>query len=221
MLLAPFQKDLLKNISTWLELLEELSKNTTDTSGLPKLEVSLRSGNLFSGSVVGLKRSVEENLLMLLEDAELHARPRLHLIQCEDITALSFVDPSVLLSLVSKDKPIVPELELKRRIKTIEDKIEEFVASRIPISLNQLSERDRNQAIQLIEELPSIFVKLMKDQIGKNILTESISSIEIQMGETATAKLNNKQLLCIFEKDSEIFLSKQKETLFNSIEKAL
>jgi hypothetical protein len=216
-----FQKDLLKNISAWLELLEEVAKNTTDTSGLPKLEVSLRSGKTFCGSVLGLKRSVDENLLMLSEEAEPQARQKLHLIQCEEISALSFIDPNVFLAIASNQQPVVSELEVKRKIKTIEDEIEQIVSARIPVSFDTVAEAYRSRALQLTETLPSIFSTLMSDGTGKELIPESISSIGIQVGKTAETHLNNKHLLCVFAKDSEVFLSKQKEALFHSIQKAL
>lgn len=221
MLFESFQKDVLKNISTWFEILEEISKNTTDTSGLPKLEVSLRSGRMFSGSVIGLKKSVDENLVMLLEYPELHSRARIHLIKCEDICTLSFIDPDIFLSISSKEKPVITEFELKRRVKAVEERIEQILSSHIPISINQVSESDRSRVADLTEELPAIFSKLIKDDTGKNLIQKSIVSIDIQLGKTAETNLNNKHLICIFAQDSELFLSKQKEILFHSIEKVL
>jgi len=216
-----YQKDLLKNIFSWLEILEEISKNTTDTSGLPKLEVSLNSGRTFAGSVIGLKTSIEGNILMLLEQADLYYNSRIHLIQCEEIAALSFVDPATYLSIFTK--PIVSELELKRKAKIIEDHIKELTSTNIPISLlhESITESDRSQVLQLIQEFPSIFKKLITDNTSKKMVSESIIHINIQMDKTTGSQLNDKTLICTFEKNSEEFLSKQKEKLFHSIEKAL
>jgi hypothetical protein len=218
--IANYQKNLLKNISTWIEILEEMSKNTTDTSGLPKLEVSLRSGRMYSGSVIGLKKSTDENFVLLWEQPDLHIKARVHLIQCEDITALSFVDPDTFVSIFSK--PVVSELELKRKTKAIEDQIEEIVSKRISVSLSSsITESDRSHVLQMIEVIPEIFKKLTEDNISKNAVSEQISEIEIQVDKTAGTILNKNQLICIFAKDSEVFLSRQKDALFNSIEKVL
>ena len=220
-MIETYQKDLLKNIFSWLEILEEISKNTTDTSGLPKLEVSLNSGRTFAGSVIGLKTSIEGNILMLLEQADLYYNSRIHLIQCEEIAALSFVDPATYLSIFTK--PIVSELELKRKAKIIEDHIKELTSTNIPISLlhESITESDRSQVLQLIQEFPSIFKKLITDNTSKKMVSESIIHINIQMDKTTGSQLNDKTLICTFEKNSEEFLSKQKEKLFHSIEKAL
>lgn len=219
-MIATYQKDLLKRISSWLEILEEISKNTTDTSGLPKLEVSLRSGRLFSGSVIGLKKSTDENLLMLLEHAGLHAKERIHLILCEDITALSFIDPETCLSVFSK--PVISELELKRKTKNIEDALEQIVSKRIPVLLDPaIAESDRSHVLKLIQAFPEIFERLTADDISKNAVFGQISGIEIRVDKSPGTILNKKQLICIFAKDSEVFLSRQKEALFYSIEKVL
>lgn len=220
-MIESYQKDLLKGISSWFEILEELSKNTTDTSGLPKLEVSLRSGRMFAGSVIGLKTSIEGNVLMLLEQAEIHSKARAHLIQCEEIAALSFVDPEVYLSIFSKS--IISELELNRKSKIIEDEIEKILSTRIAISFHKesIKESDRSQILQLIQELPTIFRKLTKDTIGNSQITENVLDIEIRMGKTAETNLTKKHLICTFAKDSEVYLSKQKEALLHSIEKVL
>ncbi len=218
--IANYQKNLLKNISTWLEILEEMSKNTTDTSGLPKLEVSLRSGRLYAGSVIGLKKSTNETFVMLLEHADLHTKSRIHLIQCEDIAALSFIDPDIYLSIFSK--PIVSELELKRKLKVVEDELECILSKPIPVSLStSITESDRSHVLQMAEGFPEIFKKLTADDISKNLIFEQISDIEIQMDKTAGTILNKNKLICIFAKDSDIFLSRQKEALFYSIEKVL
>jgi len=218
-----YQKDLLKNIYSWFEILEELSKNTTDTSSLPKLEVSLRSGRMFAGSVIGLKTSIEGNVLMLLEQADVLYNSRIHLIQCEEITSVSFIDPTTYLSIFSKEKSIISELELKRKTKTVEDQLEQIASKRIYISLHtdSISETDRSHALKLIENLPKIIAQLQKDALGKELVTERIDGIEIQMGKTAETRLNDKLLICVFEKDTELFLSKQKEALLESIEKIL
>lgn len=220
-MIESYQKNLLKNSFSWLEILEELSKNTTDTSSLPKLEVSLRSGRMFAGSVIGLKRSVGENLLMLLEYPELNSRARIHLIQCEDIAALSFVDPDVYLSIFSK--PIISELELKRKTKTVEDQLDQIVSKRISISLHtdSMSETDRSHVLKLVENIPKIIEQLQKDALGKGLVAEQVDGIEIQMGNAAETRLTDKQLICVFEKDTELFLSKQKEALLESIERVL
>lgn len=220
-MIKSFQKDLLKNISSWFEILEEMSKNTTDTSSLPKLEVSLRSGSMFSGSVIGLKKTSHENLLMMLEQVDIQSKARIHLIQCEEVCAVSFVDPTVYLSIFSK--PIISELELKRKLKSIEERIEEATITKIAIDVSHasISEVERNHVVKLAETLPSIFNILMKDNMAKSLILENITSIAIQVGEIAHTSLSNKLLTCVFEKDSEVFLSKQKEDLFLSIEKAL
>ena len=220
-MIESIQKDLLKDISTWFEILEEISKNTTDTSGLPKLEVSLRSGRMFSGSVTGLQKSTHQNILMLLEQADQQSKARVHLIQCEEVSAVSFVDPTVYLSIFSK--PIISELEMKRKVKSVEERIEEATITKIAIDVSHasISEVERNHVVKLAETLPSIFNILMKDNMAKSLILENITSIAIQVGEIAHTSLSNKLLTCVFEKDSDVFLSKQKEDLFLSIEKAL
>lgn len=220
-MIESIQKDLLKDISSWFEILEEISKNTTDTSGLPKLEVSLRSGRMFSGSVIGLQKSTHQNILMLLEQADQQSKARVHLIQCEEVSAVSFVDPTVYLSIFSK--PLISELEMKRKIKSVEERIEEATITKIAIDVSHasISEVERNHVVKLAETLPSIFNKLMKDNMAKSIILENISGIEIQLGKIAETKLENNILICIFSTNSEVYLSKQKEDLFLSIEKAL
>jgi len=222
-MIESYQNDFLKDFTSWFEILVELSKNTSDTSSLPKLEVSLRSGRQYTGYVIGLKKSVQENVLMLLEDHTTTNKSSIHLLYCDEISVLTFTDPLNLMSLLESKKTAISELELKRRSQKVEEQIELSLSKKIPISLQYttISEFDRNYIIQLIEALPQIFENISKDNLGKNQILESVDDIEILMGKTTETSLQNKILVCMFSNSSQIFISKQKETLLQSIEKVL
>ncbi len=216
------QKDLLKGFTAWFETLVAIVNQAKDTSSLPKLEVSLRSGSRFTGSVIGFQKSENENLLMLLEEADLYYKSCVHLVLLSEIVSVSLIDPKTYLSIFSKERPIVSELELRRKTKLAEEHIKAF-AHHISVSLilESISEADRFHVLEMVETLPSIFEGLCKDETDRNIVVSNVASLEIQIGKTAKTTLKDKHLTIVLSKTPGLILADEQARLLDSIEKAL
>lgn len=224
-MIESYQKDLLKDFNSWFETLVEIANKTKDTSSLPKLEVSLRSGVRYLGNLIGFQKSENENknLLMLFEEADLYAKSGLHLVLCSEIVAISLVDPKSFLRAFSQEKSNVSELELRRKTKLVEEQLEQLTSQRFPISLilETISESDRNHVLQIVEVLTAIFESLTKEEMDKNIVLSNISSLEIQVSKTAQTTLENKHLTIVLSKTPDLILANEQKRLLDSIEKAL
>lgn len=222
-MIGSYQKDLLKSFTNWFEILAYKANNTNDTSGLPKLEVFLRSGNKFAGCVIGFQKSEFENLLMLLEEPDLYSKSNVHLIHCAEIVAVSLVEPKNYLRFFSKTKPTVSELELKRKTKSVEDQIAQTAEKNISIALplDTISETDRYYLFQMIGSLPAIFESLCKDKLGKTTVHSTIERIEIQVSKMAQTRLKDHCLMLHLNKIPEQNIEDEKDNLLYYIEKAL
>lgn len=222
-MIESYQKDFLKGFTHWFEILVNKANNTKDTSGLPKLEVFLRSGNKFAGCVIGFQKSEFENLLMLLEEADLYSRSNVHLIHCTEIVAVSLVEPNSYLRIFSTEKPIVSELELKRKAKSVEAQIVHTIGKGISIALllDTISESDRHYVLQMLDSLPAIFESLCKDELGKTTVNSTIESIEIQVSKMAQTTLKYKCLMLYLNKTPDQNMTNEKDNLLYYIEKAL
>ncbi|WP_299248984.1 hypothetical protein [uncultured Cytophaga sp.] len=223
MLIESLQKDLLKDFSEWFDLLAEKSKNTTDTLSLPKLEVSLRSGRTFTGVIVGLKTSESDRLLMLLEHTSVQNKECVHLIQTQEIIALSFLDAHAMLAVLADDETIISNLDLKRKINQLEDSLEKLLSKRISISINfnDTTNKNKNRIVKIAELLPEFFGQLTKDSMGMQSVTANIEKVVLEVAEKSNTALQNKTLTIPFSHTAYVSFAIDKEAIIQSIELVL
>lgn len=222
-MIASYQEHLFKDFSTWFSILSELATNTKETSGLPKLEVSLHSGNRFFGNVIGFQSSDQGSTLFLLEQADVYSKSSVHIVQCAEIIAISLVDPKTYLDIFLNRPAFVSDLELKRKTKLVEDQLEQIVSRSLPITLllSSMTEQNRSHVLQMVEALPAIFKKLCKDDMGMNAVASNIRNIEVLVAKTNQTTLENKQLTLALAKITNQSGEREKDALLHSIEKML
>ncbi|WP_028980654.1 hypothetical protein [Sporocytophaga myxococcoides] len=222
-MIASYQEHLFKDFSAWFNILSELATNTKETSSLPKLEVSLHSGNRFFGNVIGYQSSDQGGTLFLLEQADVYSKSNVHIVRCSEIIAISLIEPKTYLDIFINQPVFVSELELKRKTKLVEDELLQIVSRSLPITLllSSMTEQNRSHVLQMVEALPTIFKNLCKDEMGKNAIALNISNIEIQAAKTNQTTLENKQLTLALAKIANLSGEREKELLLHSIEKLL
>lgn len=222
-MIASYQEHLFKDFSAWFNILSELATNTKETSSLPKLEVSLRSGNRFFGNVIGYQSSEQGGTLFLLEQADVYSKSNVHIVQCAEIIAISLNEPKTYLDIFLNRPAFVSELELKRKTKLVEDQLGQIVSRSLPITLllSSMTEQNRSHVLQMVESLPSIFKNLCKDEMGKNAVAANITNIEIQGAKANQTTLENKHLTLALAKIPNLNGEREKDVLFHSIEKVL
>lgn len=222
-MITSYQDYLFKDFSAWFSTLAEIATKSKETSSLPKLEVSLRSGSRFLGNVIGYQSLVQGSTLLLLEQADVYSRSNVHIIQCTEIVAISLVDPKTYLDIFLNQPTFVSELELKRRTKLVEDQLAEIVSGSLPINflLSSITEENRSHVLQMIEALPSIFKSICKDDMGKKAVSLNVTNIEIHGAKINQTTLENKHLILALAKGVNLSGESEKEDLLQSIEKVL
>ncbi len=222
-MITSYQEYLFKDFSAWFNTLAEIATKSKETSSLPKLEVSLRSGNRFFGNVIGYHSLAQGSTLFLLEQADAYSRTNVHIIQCAEIVAISLVDPKTYLDIFFNQPTLVSELELKRRTKLVEEQLEQIVSGLLPINLllSSITEENRSHVLQVIEALPIIFKSICKDDMGKKAVSLNVTSIDIHGAETNQTTLENKHLKLALAKRANLSGEREKEELLHFIEKVL
>ncbi len=225
MIIDQYKNALFKSLSSWFSELAVLAEQTDDSSNLPRLELSLRSGQVIRGSILQVQQTAHEQWLMLLGLADVYTKSELTFLSGNEVVALTLLEPEKYLKqfVVTPDPKQVGELELKRAVQHIESELEKTLQLSIPIQLsgNGIPEQARWDVLRTVGFLPSLFSAIGSDKLGKKQIRENITAIRIEAADKNQTLLEQKTLVMRLKSPLSVSVTKEKERLKTEIEQLL
>lgn len=220
-----FKGVMFRNFRSWFLELAKLAEQTDDNSNLPKLELSLRSGHVIRGSILKVQDDTHEQLLMVLGLLDPYTKSEISFISSSEVVALTLLEPEVYLKqfAVPADSKAVGPLELKRAVKNIESELEKVLQFQLTLHIeaDTIPETSRWDVFRTIGFLPSLFMQVASDDLGKRLVRENIASICIVPAAANKTSLHEKTLTLSVASPLAIPAGKEKERLRREIESVL
>jgi hypothetical protein len=224
-MIESYKKNLFRDFTSWFTELADLAHNVTDNSSLLKLELLLHSGNSICGSIIHCKKAPQDYLLMILGFPDSYSKSEITLVSSSEVVAIKLIEPNNYLKFFAapENNEIIGSLELKRSIKNTETQLEEIVGENISfiLDVDTFPENSRFDVLRTLGYLPAIFETLTADNLGKKLVHDSIKSIQITVGNSASTILNEQTLHLQILFPLSISESKEKERIKIAIENLL
>lgn len=224
-MIESYKKNLFKDFSSWFTELSDLAQKTEDNSSLPKLELLLQTGNKLQGSIINSKKTANEHFLMILGTPDSYSKSEITLVSSLQVVAITLIEPSNYLKFfqVTQNAVLVGSLELKRAIKKTEIELETVVGKKIKFLLDAdaFLENSRNDVLRIINFLPAIFETLTADQLGKNLILNTIKNIQVSIANESAISLEEQTLHLKIISPLLILDTNEKERIKKGIENLL
>lgn len=226
MVLEQFEDIIPTNFVKLCQQMALWAEHINESSGLPKLELSLHNGRSLYGHVIKYQTFDLEHYVWLQESSDAETRPIVTFLGIKEICAISFIDFNHYLSVLELQTPVkeVGILELKRSIKSTEEQLLQLFEHETPIEVDieALSDRQRIDVQKVLGILPKIFKSIMSDPLSINLTKSAINLIHLYPSEIPKgASLENKALSIYISSNTTLILAKLKDQLKAEIEALL
>ena len=215
-----------QGISAWVCQMAEIAEKAEDSSGLPKLELLLRSGNLLRGHILKVEKHEEETIVVVvnLED-NYNNSSNITFFPEKEVIAFTLLESEVYLKhhVMPALSQSVGNLELKRAVREIQDKIQAITASRVNLQADTTAvpEDARWEVLQVLETLPEIMEKLLADELGKEMLLKKVENITVSTADKARTRLEDKTLKIEIKTPFKGPISAEKDRILSEVETLL
>ncbi|RAV98225.1 hypothetical protein [Pseudochryseolinea flava] len=212
-----------KNFDSWFAELAAVAEDFEDSSNLPKLELSLRNGHVIRGSILKAQNHLHEQRLMVLGLLDPYAKSEITFVTTSEVVAFTLIEPENYVRMKSSNQKSVGSLELKRAIKNVGVELEKVLQFQIQLNVDAdaVPENNRWDVLRTLGFLPSLFMQIAADDVGKKIVKDNIDTISIVSAVSNKTTLQYKTLSLAVATPLAIPVTKEKERLKTEIEGVL
>lgn len=215
----------LRTFSAWFSELAKLAERSDDNSGLPKLELSLRSGHVVRGCILGIQENAHDQMLMVWCFPDPYTKSEISFVPAGEVIAFTILEPETSLKqlMAPGDQKAVGALELKRAARNVEAELEKVLQFRIALQLNvdAFPGQARWDVLRTIGLLPGVLSSVAVDDLGRKLVRERISAISILVTGSNSSRLDKNMLILSIATPLAIPVASEKERLKKEIEDLL
>ncbi len=215
----------LKSFSAWFAELAKLAEQSDDNSGLPKLELSLRSGHVVRGCILRMQENTPGQMLLVWGVPDTYTKSEISFVPAGEVVAFTILEPETSLKqlIAPGDQKAVGVLELKRAARNVEAELEKLLQFHISLLLNAdaFPEQARWDVLRTIGLLPGVLSQVAADDLGKQLVKDRISAISILVTAGNSTQLDKNILTLGIATPLALPVAKEKERIKREIENVL
>ncbi len=212
----------IKSFADWFTELAEIAAKSDDSSSLPKLELILKKGGIVRGHILKEEKVGKHNVLMIAGLSDSYNKPEVTFIPSRTVAGLTLLEPDLYLKqyVIPAASKAIGNLELKRAVKESGEKLSKVTDGKITLSadVENCPETARFDLLQIAESIPGIFEKLTGDELGRSVVYDNVTSVNLEVSKEAKTALDQKQLKIQITSPSSKPLSAEKERIIGEIE---